>query len=72
MNIKKTINHFIKNFLFDLPSKLRKKIAEVVLLYFATAYKGRAIVFAVFPMSTKILSQSYESKWVWDFEISRR
>ncbi|MEN2998933.1 MAG: hypothetical protein ABDH28_07885 [Brevinematia bacterium] len=32
MNHRKTINHFIKNFLHDLPSKLRKKIAEVVLV----------------------------------------
>ncbi|MEN2998782.1 MAG: hypothetical protein ABDH28_07100 [Brevinematia bacterium] len=31
MNCRKTINHFIKNFLLDLPSKLRKKISEVVL-----------------------------------------
>ncbi|MEN2998957.1 MAG: hypothetical protein ABDH28_08005 [Brevinematia bacterium] len=31
MNHRKTINHFIKNFLLDLSSKLRKKISEVVL-----------------------------------------
>ncbi|MEN2998549.1 MAG: hypothetical protein ABDH28_05895 [Brevinematia bacterium] len=31
MNHRNTINHFIKNFLFDLPTKLRKKISEVVL-----------------------------------------
>ncbi|MEN2998158.1 MAG: hypothetical protein ABDH28_03885 [Brevinematia bacterium] len=31
MNYKRTINHFIKNLLLDLPPKLRKKIAKVVL-----------------------------------------